>query len=72
MELIRNYKGGYVADPRDIKQIKRILHQLYNAYQSGLLSDIDDIGIENFNRINQAETLSNIMVRALEGRKAYL
>lgn len=65
MEVVRNYKGGHIANPKDIKQIKRILHQLYKAYESGLLSDIEDIGIEDFNRINQAETLNNLMLRAL-------
>jgi len=64
-EIVRNYKGGYVTDPKDIKQIKRILYELYKDYKSGMFSDIKDIGIEDFNRINQAQTLSNLMRQAL-------
>ncbi|HOO89537.1 MAG TPA: glycosyltransferase [Syntrophales bacterium] len=67
-EIVRNYKGGYVADPKDITQIKQILHQLYEDYSSGVFSDIEDRGIENFNRINQTKTLSAIMLRALTGQ----
>lgn len=68
MEVVRNYKGGYVADPKDIKQIKRILHQLYKAYESGLLADIEDTTVESFNRIKQTETLNTLMLQAL-GKK---
>ena len=67
-DVVRNYKGGHVTDPKDIKQIKRILHRLYKAYEAGLLSDIEDIGIEDFNRINQTETLNNLMLQALKGK----
>jgi glycosyltransferase involved in cell wall biosynthesis len=66
MDVVHNYKGGYVTDPKDIEQIKRILHQLYKDYSSGPFPDIEDRGIEDFNRINQTKTLSNLMIQALK------